>query len=52
MTQNERKQRLEELRKEYVSGIRDRKAIELEGKVLKVAIDMFDKRHPEAKLLS
>lgn len=44
MTQQERKLRLEELRKEYINGTRDRKAIELEGRVLKSVYEMVEKR--------
>lgn len=45
MTIEERKKKLEELRKEYKNGTRSKIAVELEAKLLKRSIEMVEGKH-------
>lgn len=49
MTQEERKKRLQELRKELQSPtrFRSRDSIIMEGRALRVAFDLYKAHHPE-----
>lgn len=47
MNLNERKQKLEKLKEEYKNGTRDRKAIELEARALKMAIKISERKNQQ-----
>lgn len=53
MTQDERKQRLEELREELLSptSTRSREAIIIEGKTLRLAFNLYNRKHPKENTL-